>query len=131
MDYFYNVETGEKRKIKKLPAYPAFHFGSVSPDLKTIVYQGTICSNREEKSAKDGNYAKTCERREEYEKNNIEILWIIDAETGDAKFLELSYDKYPWVHLPSYQSDDRLELFQKSLVWEKDETGRDQLVYPN
>ncbi len=129
-DYFYNVETSEKRAIKELPGEPAFYFGSVSPDLKTIVYQGIIC-NAADKSGKDNNYVKTCERREEYEKNKIEILWLIDAETGDAKFLELSYEKYPWVHLPSYQSDDRLELFQKSLVWEKDEKGQDRLVYPN
>lgn len=129
-NYFYNVETGEKREIKRLPADPLFHFGAVSPDMKTIVYLGVICFDKNEKVV-DETYAKVCERRKELDKNRIEIIWLIDADTGDATHLEVSYDKYPCAAHPTVNADDRLKEFQEKIVWEKDGTGRDRLVYPN
>ena len=136
-DFFYNVVTGERREIKGVPDYPANSFRAVSPDLKTLVFQGdcflsSVSQNSikyiELSEAVKKNREKICADEERFEKNKLEVLWLIDAETGATEFLELSRDKYLWLSPPH---ENWLQYFQQQLVWQKDETGRDRLVYPN
>ena len=56
---------------------------------------------------------------------------MIDAQTGAVTILGLSKQKYPSLS----RTDNRTPIqwqedFQKMLKWEKDQSGRDRLVYP-
>jgi len=134
-DFFYTVQTGEKQEIKGLPDYPYNHFRAVSPDLKTILYQGSCFNSRVEKSEEAKKTDdKICGERERLVKNKLEVLWVIEAETGKTKLVELSRDKYDWLIWNSNTTGSRndwLKSFQNRLVWEKDKDGKYKLVFPN
>lgn len=134
-DFFYTVQTGEKREIKGLPDYPADYFRAVSPDLKMVLYQGVCFNSHVETSEEVKKTAdKICDESERLFKNKLEVLWIIEAETGAAKLVEVSRDKYGWLIWDSNTTGARrdwLKSFQNRLVWEKDKNGKFELVFPN
>jgi len=134
-DFFYHVQTGEKQEIKGLPDYPSNHFRAVSPDLKTVVYQGYCFNSYVETSEEVKKTAdKICDEREQLINKNLEVLWIIEAETGKTKLVEVSRDKYDWLIWDSNTTGSRndwLKSFQNRLVWEKDKDGKYGLVFPN
>lgn len=134
-DFIYTVQTGEKQEIKNAPGYPETHFRAVSTDLKTIVYQGDSFESYVEVSDEvKKNLDKIRADRQKPVKDRLEILWLIEASTGEIKLIELSPDKYDWLIWNQDKIRSRrdwLNFFQKHLVWEKDKNGKDQLVYPN
>jgi len=134
-DFFYTVQTGERQEIKGLPDYPSNHFRAVSPDLKTVIYQGFCFDSNVEISEEIKIKAdKTCGERERFILNKLEVLWIIEAETGKTKLVEISRDKYDWLIWDSNTTGSRadwLKSFQNRLIWEKDKNGKYQLVFPN
>lgn len=133
-DFFYNVQTGEKQEIKGLPDYPSDYFRAVSPDLKTVLFQGS-CFNSNVKLAEEVKKTaeRICDERERLSKNKLEVLWIIEAETGKSKLVEVSRDKYDWLVWDSNTTrarNDWLKAFQNRIVWEKDSSGKYQMVFP-
>lgn len=133
-DHFFDVQTGDKQKIKGLPDFPEEYFRAVSPDLETIIYQG-ICFSSVVKIAEDVIITrnKVCQKEADYKQKKLTLLWLINSKTGETKFLPLSWEKNDWV----FWNDDKfrtkpdwLKFFQQQLVWEKDKEGKYQLVYP-
>lgn len=134
-DFFYTVQTGEKQEIKGLPDYPSNYFRAVSPDLKTILYQG-FCFNSHVELTEEVRKTtdQTCRERERFINNKLEVLWIIEAETGKTKLVEVSRDKYDWLiwNREKFSSQrEWLDFFQKQVVWGKDKDGKYRLVFPN
>jgi len=133
-DFFYNVETGEKQEIKGLPDYPHKYFRAVSPDLKIALYQGFCFNTYVEVSDEVKRISdKICSESERLYNNKLEVLWLVQIQTGETKLVEISRDKYDWLVWDQEKSDPRqdwLNHFQKQIVWEKDAAGKYQLVYP-
>ena len=133
-DLLYNVEKNERIEIKGLPDYPKDAFRGTSPDLATIIYQGNCFNNSIEVSEEVSvRVAKFCSKDEMYRQNKIELLWIIEAKTGETKVLELSRDKYDWLIWKQDKFKTRtdwLRFYNQQLVWEKDKDGKFQLVAP-
>lgn len=136
-DYYFNVETSEKRDIKGLPDFPQSFFRATSPDLETIVYEETGFDSRYDLPP-GADVEK--EREKQYKvfydhlHSGIAAFWLIEVRTGKVTILELKKDKYEWLswkHENFLSQDSWLDYFQKQLVWEKDKNGKYQLVYPN
>jgi hypothetical protein len=109
-DYYFDVTTGDRKTVKGLPDYPGKHFCVASPDMKTIVYEQSPSN-------------------EEIDRRVIPV-WVIDADTGKAKILELSKDKYPAIDRGKTGDAGYNARFKSLLVWKRDDSGRDQLVAP-
>lgn len=133
-DFLFNILSDEKREIKGLPDYPENHFRAVSPDLNTIVYEGSCFygfTDAPEPLKKLRE--KKCQETEKLYPNKLINLWLIDVKTGEAKFIEVSREKYDWLiwEQEKYSArKDWLKLFQQKLTWEKDQNGKFQLVFP-
>ncbi len=133
-DYYFNVTTSERKPIKRLPEDPGKYLRGTSPDLKTIIYEEYCFVGRADlpkDASRDQKIHDQCELSNQHTKKGELAFWLIDAETGAVKILELSKEKYPSLA----RSDDRSphdweQDFQKMLKWEKDQNGRDRLVYP-
>lgn len=133
-DFLFNVLNDEKREIKGLPDYPADYFRAVSPDLETIVYEGSCFYGFPDapeplKELRE----KKCQETEKLYPNKLINLWLTDVKTGEAKFIVLSREKYHWLiwEQEKYPArKDWLKLFQQKLTWEKDQNGKFQLVFP-
>src|SRR5215831_10879892 len=109
-DYYFDVTNGEKKPVKGLPDYPGKGFRGASPDMKTIVYEQSPSN-------------------EEIDRRVIPV-WLIEAETGTVKIIELSKDKYPDIDRGKTGEAGYTARFKKMLVWKRDDNGRDQLVAP-
>jgi hypothetical protein len=132
-DNLFNVETSENREVKGLPSPPEDKFRATSPDLEKIVYQGDCFSGGNLSEDVERRRKQTCDNRDDYVKKKIEILWIIEAKTGETKLIELSREKYDWLiwNNEKFQSkSDWLKFFGQQLVWEKAKDGKFQLVFP-
>ena len=113
-DYLINVETGERRDIKRLPddpggSYPEFI--GMSPDMKTVVFQGKVVSKDDAKE-------------------RLVTVRLIDVETGSVDERPVNATRNPWI----YDSETRylkggLWIGSK-FIWEKDKQGFDRLVFP-
>ena len=134
-DYFFNVETSERKEINGLPDYPQDHFRAVSPDLGTIVYEETGFDRRFDLPSDVSHEDEIHQQYKlfyEHVDKGILAFWLIDAASGKVKLLELKKEKYPiFSRTNNHSQVDWLRDFQKMLVWEKDKNGKDQLVYPN
>jgi hypothetical protein len=134
-DYYFNVATRLRKPIKGLPEYPGKYFRAASPDLKTIIYEEYCFTNRFDlprDKTRDKEIEKQCKLSNEHSDKGVMAFWLIDAETGDMKILELKKEKYPTLNRSSNLTErEWLENFQKMLVWETDRNGKDRLVYPN
>lgn len=132
-DFLFNVLSDEKRDLKNLPDYPADHFRAVSPDLETIVYEGScfygyLDAPEPLKKLRE----KKCQETEKLYLNKLINLWLTDVRTGEAKFIEISREKYNWLiwDQAKYPArKDWLKSFQQKLTWEKDQTGKFQLTF--
>lgn len=133
-DFIYKIEPDEKSAIENLPAYPEEYFRAVSPDLKTIVFQGFCFNKSAEVSIETKKLdEKLCAESDRLYKNKVEVLWLIEGETGAIKLLELSRDKYDWLNWNQNKFEKRsdwLKFFQRQIVWEKDKDGKFQFVAP-
>ncbi|HYW73280.1 MAG TPA: hypothetical protein VE961_19825 [Pyrinomonadaceae bacterium] len=109
-DYYFDVTTGERKPVKGLPDYPGKGFRGASPDMKTIVYEHSPSN-------------------EEIDRRVIPV-WLIDADTGTVKIIELSKDKYPAIDVSQSGEAGRNARFKSLLVWKRDDSGRDRLVEP-
>ncbi len=134
-NYFFNVETSEKREIKGLPDTPDKYFIAASPDLETIVFRDFCYDFARDDSGKVVNmaeYQKQCDKFQQRQKDGIAAFWLIEAKTGKAKILELKVKDYPFAENEhEFLPVKWLTEFKSKLVWEKDENGKDRLVYPN
>jgi hypothetical protein len=133
-DFFDNVETSERKEIKGLPDYPSKYYRAASPDLETVIYQGACFYGFPEASDEiKRNREKVCNNSPKYDQKNLEILWLIDAQTGETKFIELSRDKYDWLTWNPEKfaaRRDWLNAFQSRIVWKKDKNDKYQLAEP-
>ena len=133
-DYYFNVTTSERRPIKGLPEDPGKYFRATSPDLKTIIYEEYCFVGRADlpqNASREQTIHDQCELANQHSKKGELAFWLIEAETGAVKILELSKQKYPSL----IRGDDRTphqwtEDFRQMLKWEKDPSGKDRLVYP-
>lgn len=134
-DYYFNVSTSERKPVKGLPDDPGKYFRAASPDLKTIIYEEYCFTTRFDLPAdkpRDKEIERQCKLSNEHIDKGIKAFWLIDAETGDVKILELKKQKFPMLDRSKDLAERRwLETFQKMLVWEKDKDGKDRLAYPN
>jgi len=135
-DYYFNVETSEKRNIKGLPDFPEEYYRATSPDLGTIVYEETGFNTRYDLppgADLEKERAKQYKLFYEHIDKGIAGFWLIDANTGKVTLLELKKEKYDWLRWDQkkfHSRSDWLAYFQKQLVWEKDKSGKYQLAYP-
>ncbi len=135
-DFYFNVETSERKEIKGLPDYPVDYFLAASPDLETIIYRETCFTARYDlppDKPKDGEINKQCKLYDDHQAKGIAAFWLIQAKTGSVKILELKKEKYDWLDWKQeqfYSRNDWLKYFQQQLIWEKDKEGKDQLVSP-
>lgn len=136
-DYFFNVETLEKREIKGMPDYPYDHFLATSPDLKTIVLEESTFDagfDLPPNADRDEEIKKRYKTFYDHIEKGIAAFWLLDVFSGDVKILEIKADKYDWLKRDSNGGISRVDWvkrFRESLRWEKDETGRDRLVFPS
>ncbi len=134
-DFYFNVETSERREIKNLPDYPKDNFMAASPDLETIIYEESCLMSLYDSETREEIPNKLLDERcKKYYDGGIykgvAAYWLIDAKTGDVKILELKEDKYPSLKRPGLPGENRESNFKKMVVWEKDKNGKDQLVAP-
>jgi hypothetical protein len=134
-DFYFNVETLERKEIKGLPDHPKKYFMAASPDLETIIYEENCSMGLYNLETREKIPNKLLDERCEkhYEGgiyNGVAAYWLIDAKTGNVKILELKLDKYPSLIRPSPPGENRESNFKKMVVWEKDKNGKDQLVAP-
>ncbi len=130
-DLLYNIEKNERTEIKGLPDYPRDAFRGTSPDLEKIVYQGDCFYGGNVSVEVERRRNQTCDNFTDNRKKKIEVLWIIEAETGETKLLKSSVDKYDWLvwNQDKFRTkSDWLGYFNRQLVWEKDKDGKYQLV---
>jgi len=133
-DYYFNVTSSERNAIKGLPEDPEKYFRATSPDLKTIIYEESCFTSRVDlpkDEARDEKIRQQCELWKQHSARGEVAFWMIDAQTGAVTILGLSKQKYPSLS----RTDNRTPIqwqadFQKMLKWEKDQSGRDRLVYP-
>ena len=134
-DYYFNVTTSERKAIKGLPEYPGKYFRAASPDLKTVIYEEYCFTTRFDLPSdkpRDAEIEKQCKVSNEHIDKGIIAFWLIDADTGDVKILELKRQKYPTLNRSNNDLErEWLENFRKMLVWKRGANGKDQLVYPN
>lgn len=134
-NYYFNVETSEKKEVKNLPGEVDNCFIVASPDLETIIYRDNCYDFVRDESGEVINmdeYKKHYDKAQERHKNGIAAFWLIEAKTGEVKILELKITDYPFAKNPSpYLTVDWLKEFKSKLVWEKDKNGKDRLAYPN
>jgi hypothetical protein len=133
-DYYYHILTGEKQEINGLPDYPENYFRAASPDLETVVYQGSYFNGFIDAAGEvERNRQKISGESERLNKNKLEVLWIIEAKTGATKFVELSRDKYDWLIWENTKFATRadwLKFYQSQISWEKDKDGKYQFIAP-
>jgi len=133
-NYFFNVETSEKKEVKNLPGEVDNCFVVASPDLETIIYRDNCYDFVRDEAGEVTNmdeYQKHYDKAQERYKNGIAAFWLIEAKTGEVKILELKIADYPFAKNPSpYLTADWLKEFKGKLVWERDKNGKDRLVYP-
>ncbi len=132
-DSLFNVETFEKREVKGLPSAPEDHFRAVSPDLEKIIYQGDCFSGGNLSEEVERRRKRTCDNHDDYFKNKTEVLWIIEAKTGETKLLELSREKYDWLVWDKNKFQDQQkwkDFYLQQIIWGKDPDGKYQLVSP-
>lgn len=133
-NYYFNVETSEKKEVKGLPGEVDKCFIVAAPDLETIIYRDNCYDFVWDESGEVVNmdeYKKHYDKSQERQKNGIAAFWLIEAKTGEVKILELKIQDYPFAENPSpYLTVERLKEFKSKLVWEKDKNGKDRLVYP-
>jgi hypothetical protein len=128
-DHFIDVETGERKNIKRLPDAPESNFLGVSPDLHSIVYResGFLELNQ---NGSDEQW-KTWQANVE---NGILALWVIDAETGEVKVVKLKRDDYRWLLDKSHpipETGANHLWISNQFKWEQDTRGgKYRLVYP-
>lgn len=133
-DYYYHILTGEKQEIKGLPDYPEDYFRGTSPDLETVVYQGTYFNGFNDAAGEvERNRQKISNDSERLSKNKLEVLWIVETKTGATEFVELSREKYDWLEWDKTKFASRadwLKFYQSQIVWEKDKDGKYRFVAP-
>ena len=133
-NYFFNVETSEKREVKNLPGNVDNCFITAAPDLETIIYRDNcydFVRNEAGEVTNSDEYQKHYDEAQARQKNNIAAFWLIETKTGAVKIRELKIADYPFAKNPSpYLTVEWLKEFKSKLVWEKDKNGKEQLVYP-
>ncbi len=133
-DYYYHILTGEKQEINGLPDYPEEYFRGTSPDLETVVYQGTYFNGFIDAAGElERDRQKISNDRDRLYKNKLEVLWIINTKTGATEFVELSREKYDWLVWDNTKFASRadwLKFYQSQIGWEKDKDGKYQFVAP-
>lgn len=136
-NYFFNVETSEKKLVKTLPEDPENYFRTASPDLKTIVYRESSFVIRDDlprdTAARDEEMKRQWAIAEEHIAGKITAFWLIDAETGAVEILEIEKDKFDWLDWKQEKFPSRrdwLEFFQRQFIWKKDKNGKYQIVQP-
>ena len=134
-DFYFNVETSERREIKNLPDYPKDNFMAASPDLETIIYEESCLMSLYNSETREKIPNKLLDERckKHYDGGiyeGVAAYWLIDAKTGNVKILELKEDQYPSLKRPGQPGENRESNFKKMIVWEKDKNGKDQLVAP-
>ena len=133
LDSLVNVKTLETRAVLGLPEAPGSNgFRAVSPDLEKIVYQGDCFYGDNLPAAIDRRPNNTCARRTEYLDRKIELLWVFDVKTGDAKLIEASREKHAWLIWNQELFANRthwLKFYQSQLIWRKDRDEKYQLVF--
>jgi hypothetical protein len=125
-DYYFNVETSERREIKGLPDYPQNFFLAASPDLETIMYRESCFGHRLDpetgKPLPDEETERQCRTFEEHFTNGIAAFWLIEARTGGVKVIELKKSDYPWAaNTDSFLRTDWLKEFRRTGVAERRE----------
>jgi hypothetical protein len=135
-NYFFNVETSEKKEVKGLPDDPEKRFRANSPDLETIVYEETCFLKRSDlpDTEAEKERDRQCKIFDEHREKGIAAFWLIDAQTGNVKILEVKKEKYDWLDWQTRKfssKSDWLDYFQKQLIWEKDTAGKYQLKFPD
>lgn len=116
--YFVNTETGEKKSIKPLTAFPDCKNSlvAISPDMKTVVQRVDITKQTED------------------EVKNIITLNVTDTETGETKEEEFKLSEYKWLmdNTTSVKDCEGTEhlWISNQFKWEKDAKGKDVFVYP-
>ena len=135
-DFYFNIETSERKEIKGLPAYPKDNFMAASPDLETIIYEESCLMSLYDSETREKIPNKLLDERcqKHYDSGiykGVAAYWLIDTKTGGVKILELKEDEYPslkrGIDIPA---GSRESNFKKMLVWEKDKNGKDQLIAP-
>ena len=135
-DYYFNVETSEKEKLKACLIFLKSIFAQPRPIWerlfmkKLVLTPGMICRPAPTLKKKERNNTKLFY---DHIDKGIAAFWLIDATTGKATILELKKDKYDWLRWKQekfHSKSDWLDYFRKQLVWEKDKSGKYQLVYP-
>jgi hypothetical protein len=133
-DFFYNVETEEKREIKGLPDYPANYFRTVSPDLETVVYEGSCYYGFPGAATElEQKREKYCQELDKLSEQKLVSLWLTDVKTGEARSIQLSSEKYDWLIWDQTKFEARkdwLKFVQKQFIWEMDKEGKFQIVFP-
>ncbi len=132
-DYYFNVLTSERRAIKGLPDDPGKYFRAASPDLKTIIYEEYCFIGRPDLPDDDQKEKKTteqCQVSSQHATKGVFAFWLIDAETGAVKILELKRDNYPTIDRGKSGAAGYNARFQELLTWKKDSIGKDELVSP-
>ncbi len=125
-NYYFNVETSEKKEVKGLPGKVDNCFIVASPDLETIIYRDNcydFVRNEAGEVTNMDEYQKHYDKARERYKNGIAAFWLIEAKTGKVKILELKIADYPFAENPSpYLTADWLKEFKSKLIWEKDKS---------
>lgn len=133
-DYYFNVSTSERKPVKGLPDNPGKYFRAASPDLKTVIYEEYCFTTRfdlPQDNKRDALIEKQCHQSNDHLAKGIIAFWLIDTETGNMKLLELKKEKYPELDRSKTGTESGFNgTFVKMLVWKKDSSGKDQLVYP-
>lgn len=113
-DYLINVETGERKDIKPLPENPGGSyrkFIGISPDLKTVVFEGKVVS---EDNARD----------------RLVTFRLINIDTGKIDEQPVDATRNPWIFDPETRYLKNGLWISSKFIWEKDSSGKDRLVFP-
>jgi len=133
-DYYFNVSTSERKQVKGLPDDPGKYFRAASPDLKTVIYEEYCFTTRFDlppDNKRDALIEKQCHQSNDHIAKGIIAFWLIDTETGNMKLLELKKETYPPLDRSKTGTESGFNgAFRQMLVWKKDSSGKDQLVYP-
>lgn len=133
-DYYFNVSTSERKPVKGLPDNPGKYFRAASPDLKTVIYEEYCFTTRfdlPQDNKRDALIQKQCQQSNDHNEKGLIAFWLIDTETGRVKLLELKKDTYPILDRSRTGTESGFNgAFRQMLVWKKDSSGKDQLVYP-
>jgi hypothetical protein len=133
-DYYFNVSTSERKPVKGLPDNPGKYFRAASPDLKTVIYEEYCFTTRfdlPQDNKRDALIQKQCQQSNDHNEKGLIAFWLIDTETGRIKLLELKKETYPILDRSKTGTKSGFNgAFRQMLVWKKDSSGKDQLIYP-